>query len=48
MESAFSSSHRPDIKFDASDAAGFMFKVMHFADIPLLDDLFPPAGSKTP
>jgi hypothetical protein len=48
MESAFSSSHHPDIKFDASDAPGFMFKVMQFADISLLDDLFPSAGSKTP
>jgi hypothetical protein len=24
-----------------------MFKVMHFSDISLLDDLFPPAGLQT-
>ena len=34
-------------KLNTGDAAGFMFKVMHFSDIPLLDHLAQEAGRES-
>jgi hypothetical protein len=48
MNGAVSWSHRPEKEFDTSNDPGFMFKVMHLPDIPLFDNLFPPAGSQPP
>jgi hypothetical protein len=45
MEGAVSWSHRPGKEFNTSNSPGFMLKVMHLSEIPLLDDLFPQAGS---